>query len=180
MASWCLRLFRSEITGAPEHVGHSVAGVLFVGPGLSALAHLRAGPDGWPWTVLVLLATWLNDTAAYAGGRLLGRHRLAPAVSPGKTWEGFAFGALGSLAGIFVSRVLLLPRLTLIDCLALGTATAIAGPVGDLCKSVLKRASGVKDSGRLIPGHGGILDRIDAVLFNAPIVLAISAWLSGS
>ena len=108
-----------------------------------------------------------GDTFAYLGGRLLGRHKMAPATSPGKTWEGFVFG---SAATIFVAFVALYKQhfLTIGQSIVLGVVLAIAAPLGDLFESLLKRDMDVKDTGTLLGGHGGMLDRIDALLFAAP------------
>ena len=110
---------------------------------------------------------WAGDTLAYFGGRLLGRHKMAPATSPGKTWEGFLFG---TAATVFVSFVALYKQhfLSISQSIALGAILALAGPLGDLFESLLKRDAGVKDSGHLLGGHGGMLDRLDAFLFAAP------------
>ena len=115
----------------------------------------------------MLLAVWAGDTFAYFGGRLIGRHKMAPTTSPGKTWEGFVFG---TLATVFVAFVALYKQdfLTVGESIALGAIIAVAAPVGDLFESLLKRDAGVKDSGRLLGGHGGMLDRLDAFLFAAP------------
>ncbi|HEY6106973.1 MAG TPA: phosphatidate cytidylyltransferase, partial [Anaeromyxobacteraceae bacterium] len=120
---------------------------------------------------------WANDTFAYFAGSLFGRHRLLERVSPQKTWEGFAGGALGSVAGALAVRALLLGPVPLWAALAVAAGGAVLGPLGDLAESMLKRAAGVKDSGRLIPGHGGLLDRIDALLFVAPWVYAFAILL---
>jgi phosphatidate cytidylyltransferase len=100
-------------------------------------------------------------------------------VSPNKTWEGFAGGFLGSVGGLFIAR-LVFPVLRPLDCVVLGLAGGVVGPLGDLCESMLKRAYGAKDSGVLIPGHGGILDRVDALLFNAPLVYVYLMAARGS
>ena len=115
----------------------------------------------------VLLAVWAGDTFAYFGGRLFGRHKLAPQTSPGKTWEGLVFGTIFT---IFVAFVALYKQnfLTISQSIVLGAVVAVAAPLGDLFESQLKRDMKVKDTGRLLGGHGGILDRIDALLFAAP------------
>jgi len=95
---------------------------------------------------------------------------MAPAISPNKTWEGFAGGLVGSVGGMFIARAVAFPGLTPLDCSVLGLAGGLLGPLGDLSESQLKRAYQVKDSGKIIPGHGGLLDRVDALLFNAPAV----------
>jgi phosphatidate cytidylyltransferase len=120
-------------------------------------------------TFAVLLTVWAADTFAYFGGRLIGRHKLAPALSPGKTWEGFV---IGSLAGVFVSFVALYDTrhtyLGIWQAVVLGIVVVLASVAGDLFESMLKRDMQVKDTGRLLGGHGGILDRVDALLFAGP------------
>ncbi len=167
--AWIDHLLRGPLPEAPTQSAHAVTGCLYGGLGIALLAALRAGPDGLAWAIAALVITWGNDTCAYFVGRAFGRHKLYPAVSPNKTWEGFAGGFLGSIGGLFVIRFFF-PVLRPLDCLVLGVAGGLFGPLGDLCESMLKRAYGAKDSGFLIPGHGGILDRVDALLFNAPVV----------
>ena len=179
-------LFAPDREHAPARTAHIVTGCLYAGLGLGPIAALRVmgpEPEGLQWVISALVITWANDTCAYFAGRLLGRHKLHPAVSPNKTWEGVAGGAVGSVAGMFIARWVAFPALTSTDCWALGLLGAVLGPLGDLCESLLKRAHGVKDSGTLIPGHGGLLDRVDALLFNAPAVylyvMAIRGLLGG-
>ena len=172
-------LFSEAREQAPTRTAHAVTGCLYGGLGLAPIAALRVGPSGLQWVISALVITWANDTCAYFAGRLLGRHKLHPAVSPNKTWEGFAGGTVGSVAGMFVARAVAFPALTTTDCVALGLLGAVLGPLGDLSESVLKRAYGVKDSGTLIPGHGGLLDRVDALLFNAPAVYLYAVALRG-
>jgi phosphatidate cytidylyltransferase len=133
---------------------------------------------GWEWVILLFIVSWANDTLAYFAGRAFGRRKLLERISPKKTWEGFVGGAAGSVAGAMGVKLLLLPSLGLGACLVIGLGGAVLGPLGDLSESMLKRAAGVKDSSRLLPGHGGLLDRIDAVLFVAPWVSACALWLS--
>jgi len=177
-------LFAPDRDRAPTRTAHVVTGCLYGGLGLGPIAALRVGPEGLQWVISALVITWANDTCAYFAGRLFGRHKLHPAVSPNKTWEGFAGGAVGSVAGMFIARWVAFPALTTVDCIVLGLLGAVLGPLGDLCESLLKRAHGVKDSGTLIPGHGGLLDRVDALLFNAPAVylyvVAVRGLLGGS
>jgi len=148
-------------------VGGTVLGVTWIGLGLVALLALRALPEhGRTAAFAVLIAVWAGDTFAYLVGRLVGRHKLAPKISPGKTWEGFVGG---TVATVFVTFVALYKDrdefLSIGQMLLLGAALAAAAPLGDLFESLLKRDMGVKDSGRLLAGHGGVLDRIDAQLF---------------
>jgi phosphatidate cytidylyltransferase len=146
-------------------VAATALGTAWVGLGLAHLLLLRGIPDnGRLATFTVLLAVWAGDTAAFFAGRLVGRHRLAPTLSPGKTWEGFA---VGTVATVFVTFVALYKQdyISIADSIVLGVVIAIAGPLGDLFESALKRDMHVKDSGRLLGGHGGVLDRLDALLF---------------
>lgn len=117
---------------------------------------------------LAFIGTWSSDTMAYFVGSMFGRHKLCPAVSPGKTYEGAAGGLVGSVIGITAMGTLC--GLSLTHTLILGLLVGIAAPVGDLAESALKRFTGVKDSGNVLPGHGGVLDRFDAIMFAAPVV----------
>jgi len=150
-------------------VGISAAGLLCVALPFSYVVLLDAGDYGGRWGLLfVLVLIWVGDTAAYFVGRAFGRHLMAPQVSPKKTWEGAAANLLGSLVVAFVfSRLDGEPLPILAGAAALGN---IAGQVGDLLESAYKRSAGAKDSGLLLPGHGGILDRIDALILAAPVV----------
>ena len=126
---------------------------------------LRAIPDDGRLVVFtVLIAVFADDTAAYLIGRLLGRHKLAPSLSPGKTWEGFAAGTLAAIAVAFFA-LYEQDFLSIPESIALGAAVALAGAAGDLFESAIKRDLQVKDSGQLLGGHGGMLDRIDSLLF---------------
>ncbi|SFR01668.1 phosphatidate cytidylyltransferase [Desulfoscipio geothermicus DSM 3669] len=125
--------------------------------------------NGWIWLIVMLVCTWANDTAAYLVGRQWGRRRLAPAVSPGKTVEGAVGGVSGSIMAAFLVT-LFYPALPVGDLLVLGALAGLAAQVGDLVESAIKRQACIKDAGRLIPGHGGILDRFDSMLFTAPLV----------
>ncbi len=171
MATWSFLVAYGPRREAPAHAGHVLAGVAFVASGLTALAVLRARPDGLAWSVIVLAAAWANDTGAFLGGKLLGSHLLLPSVSPGKTREGLAVGAIVGTGGALVTH-LCFSAISRDDAIVIAIITAVLGPIGDLSKSMLKRAAGVKESGSLFLAHGGMLDRIDAVLFDAVGVLA--------
>jgi phosphatidate cytidylyltransferase len=152
---------------ATVSVGATMVGVAWIGLGLVHILLLRDLPEhGRLAAFTVLLAVFAGDTLAFFVGRLLGRHKLAPRISPGKTWEGFV---AGTLATVFVTFIALYEDrhefLSIGQAVLLGLAIAAAAPLGDLFESALKRDMGVKDSGRLLPGHGGILDRMDAILF---------------
>ena len=166
--AFVLKAISEARAAATAAISATVMGTLWIGGGLAFLILLRDIPEhGRLALVTVLLAIWAGDTFAYFGGRLLGRHKMAPATSPGKTWEGFVFG---TAATIFVAFVALYKQdfLTIGESIVLGVVLALAGPLGDLFESLLKRDAGVKDSGNLLGGHGGMLDRLDAFLFAAP------------
>ena len=131
---------------------------------------LRNHPAGLQWVLAALLTTWLTDTAAYLIGLRFGHHRLAPRLSPKKSWEGAIGGWLVGVIGGASFLPWLLPGLTVIQGAALAAAVCTVAPLGDLAESMLKRQCGVKDSGHLIPGHGGALDRVDSLLFVFPTV----------
>ncbi len=174
-----LNLFRpGPIERAPERAGRSALAWMYCGFLVATVAGLR-DRYGFAWVMLAFVATWLNDTLAYFAGRFFGKTPFYPRVSPKKTWEGFAGGMLGSILGALATKAVFLwvPQpdgerflLTWSGCIGVGLGAGVLGPVGDLTESMLKRAAGVKDSGKLIPGHGGLLDRIDALLFVAPWV----------
>jgi len=168
-------LQRGDLVQAPRSAALAALAWGYAGLLPAAVVALREGA-GWQWVVLLFVVTWANDTLAYFTGRFLGKHPLAPRISPKKTWEGFWGGAAGSVLGALVVKALFLPRLSIPAAVLVGAGAAFLGPLGDLCESMLKRAAGVKDSGKLLPGHGGLLDRIDAVLFVAPWVVACALW----
>jgi phosphatidate cytidylyltransferase len=163
------RLFaRRSVTHGLMDPAIIVFGPLYIGLCLGHLLLVRAMPDGEFLIFGLFLVTWAADTGAYYAGTSLGRHKLAPAISPNKTVEGFAGGLAAAILSAFLAQAWFLPSLTGADCVALGFLLTIAGLLGDLAESAMKRGAGVKDSGSLIPGHGGILDRLDSLLFTAP------------
>jgi phosphatidate cytidylyltransferase len=144
-------------------------GVAWVGGGLSLLMLVREIPgDGRLLVFTILLAVFADDTAAFFVGRAIGRHRLAPAISPGKTWEGFVAGTLAAV-GVAFFALYEQDVVTTGESLVLGLAIALAATLGDLFESAVKRDLGVKDSGQLLGGHGGMLDRLDAPLWAGPV-----------
>jgi phosphatidate cytidylyltransferase len=148
-------------------IAATLLGVAWIGLGLAHMILIREIPEhGALAAMTILFAVFAADTAAFAAGRLFGRHKLAPRTSPGKTWEGLA---VGTIAAVLVPFFALYEEgfLDVRESIALGAAVAVAAPIGDLFESALKRDAGVKDTGRLLLGHGGMLDRIDALLFAA-------------
>ncbi len=173
---WLLR--RPQKEKAFTSWAWTIAGILYVGWLLSYLVALRGLDDGRNWVFFALFITFASDTAAFFTGRALGKHRLAPHISPGKTWEGTIGGILGA---IIVSLFFILPTpLTLPlhwgQAILLGLLVSVFGQLGDLVESLFKRNMGVKDSGSLIPGHGGFLDRIDSIVFAGIVVYYYVIW----
>ena len=146
----------------------TILGIFYVGMLMGYLLLIRRLEGGADLLMMLFVIIWANDIFAYLFGRTFGKHKLAPVVSPKKTVEGaiagFVFGVLGSVlyCHFFVGQ------LTLIQGAAAGAVVGVLGQIGDLCESILKRAANVKDSGTILPGHGGMLDRIDSLLFGAP------------
>lgn len=161
---------RDRPRGSLSSVAVSCFVVLFLGIAGSCIGWLRLlpGDAAGPRLVLLFLATvWISDTAAYYVGSRLGRHRMAPRISPGKTWEGLAAGTLATFAAAAAGRAVLSLPIAWPHVAAFATIIALATPVGDLVESQFKRDAGIKDSSRLLPGHGGFLDRTDSLLYAA-------------
>jgi len=160
---------RAPRKDAIARLGVDGAALLFVALPLSFLVPLHAAQPLGPRLVLFLLVLlWVGDSLAYFTGRAIGRHKMAPELSPGKTWEGAAANLLGSLlVALAAARWIALPALHLG---AMAVLANLAGQLGDLTESAYKRAAGAKDSGTLLPGHGGMLDRVDSLIFAAPVV----------
>jgi phosphatidate cytidylyltransferase len=165
-----------ELGPTSRSAGFTVAGAVYVGGlfGCMALIFASSDPGGRYWLLLLACGTFVGDTLAYAVGRLLGKRKLAPRISPGKTWAGAVGGAIGTMGCVALAKATLLPQLEWLDVVAFGIPLAAACQLGDLVESFFKRGFGVKDSGRLIPGHGGILDRCDGLMLGAPVVYLMS------
>ncbi|MDY6973657.1 MAG: phosphatidate cytidylyltransferase, partial [Thermodesulfobacteriota bacterium] len=153
-------------------VGKAVFGPVYVGLPLTFLLYIdRFYPDeGNIWIFFLLVVVFANDTGAFYFGRLLGKHKLHEVISPGKTWEGAIGGLLSSMAAAVLFLHIIDVHHINLSILILVLALSVSGQVGDLAESMLKRSYNVKDSGRILPGHGGILDRIDGLLFSIPIM----------
>ena len=149
---------------------HSLFGIVFIGWSLSHLVLLRNLSEGQWYIFFLCFLIWVGDSVAMYVGQAMGRHKLAPTISPGKTWEGAIGGAAGCILTAVLSARLLVPHLRLWHSVVLGLLISMAAQISDLGESLIKRYAGVKDSGELIPGHGGILDRIDSVLLAAPML----------
>ena len=192
-----LAMRRTDLTTGYPAAAASTFAVAYIAIPMAMLVEIREQPAGAIWTIYTLLAVWAGDIFAYFVGQLLGRHRMSPEISPKKTWE----GAVASiLAGVVVGALWFqhapgisstLLRIGLIDrrdgmfgleqpqlwpIILLSAVVNVAAQLGDLVESLIKRGAGVKDSGTILPGHGGMLDRIDAMLFAVPVVWAYGAW----
>lgn len=150
-------------------VAATVLGAAWIGLGLGFLVLVRdLDPDGRLILITVLLTVFVADTFAYVGGRLAGRHKMAPGISPGKTWEGFVFGVVGGVLTTWLALNDESAGIVGWEAFALGGVIVLAAVAGDLFESMVKRDLGVKDSGRVLLGHGGVLDRVDSIVFAAP------------
>ena len=158
----------------------TMAGILYTGWLLGYLVALRGDTGGRNWVLLALFTTFASDTSAFFIGRTWGRRKLEPSISPAKTWEGAIAGIIGA---IIISCIFTLPTpfqvdMALWQALILGLLVSIFGQLGDLVESLFKRNMGVKDSGKLIPGHGGLLDRMDSVVFAGVLVYYYMLWVA--
>ena len=156
----------------------TVIGVAYVGLPMASIVLMREGDSGLEWLAIALLATFATDSGAFAVGKLIGKHKMAPNISAGKTWEGAAGGfaaAVGATGGLVI--ILDPGSVSLSAGVVLGAGVGVVAQVGDLIESKLKRVANVKDSGRLIPGHGGLFDRVDSLVLVFPLVyLASRIW----
>ncbi len=192
-----MRMKRSNLAAGYPAAAASVFAFVYIAIPMALLVAIRQQPAGAIWTIYTLLAVWAGDIFAYFVGSSLGRHRMSPEISSKKTWEGAAASVLASVIvgtrwiqhAPGISSALL--RVGLIDrrdgmfgleqpqlwpIILLSAVVNIAAQLGDLVESLIKRGAGVKDSGTILPGHGGMLDRIDAMLFAVPVVWAYGAW----
>jgi phosphatidate cytidylyltransferase len=192
-----MRMKLSNLTTSYPAAAASAFAFVYIAIPMALLVAIRQQPAGAIWTIYTLLAVWAGDIFAYFVGKSLGRHRMSPEISPKKTWEGAVASILASvIVGTLwiqhapgISSALL--RVGLIDrrdgmfgleqpplwpIILLSAVVNIAAQLGDLVESLIKRGAGVKDSGTILPGHGGMLDRIDAMLFAVPVVWAYGAW----
>ncbi|HEV7734807.1 MAG TPA: phosphatidate cytidylyltransferase [Candidatus Binatia bacterium] len=172
LGGMCFPLARhGDLTLAVNRLGLLVLGVLYVGflmPHVILLRHQE--PEGWRWVLFTVFVAMGSDSGGYFAGRFLGKHKLAPAISPSKTIEGAVGAVAGAMLIAWLASLWFFDRRPAGEALVLAVAISVLAQFGDLCESALKRAFGAKDSGWIIPGHGGILDRLDSLLF--PFVFA--------
>jgi phosphatidate cytidylyltransferase len=167
----------SKSADAPEVVLKQVFGVIYIPLFLSFVVLLRNGPLGIQWVAFLLWVVAWGDIGAYYAGSYLGRHKLCPAVSPKKTIEGAIGGIAANLAFAWIFKLLFFTDMAGLTCVVFAVCVGAVGQAGDLFESLFKRAAGVKDSGGLLPGHGGFLDRLDALIFSAPIAYMLKAYV---
>lgn len=167
---------RRVVTALPE-TAWLFFGPLYLGGMLGHLVWLRAPEQGADAVIFVLAVTWMVDSAAYFGGRRWGRHPLAPVISPKKTVEGAVAGLAGGVVTALVAHWWWFPLLTVAESVGVGLLLGCVGQLGDLAESMLKRRAGTKDSGGWIPGHGGLLDKVDSLVFTAPTFYYYLVWV---
>jgi phosphatidate cytidylyltransferase len=178
MAVLSVPVWRGEGLAA-ERVALTMLAIVYVGWLLGHGLSFETLPDGSAVVLFLVGTTWAGESAAYAVGSLLGRHQLAPSISPRKTVEGAAGQFLVSIAAAAGFGAWLLPHWSLSTATLAGAMLGIVGQIGDLVESVIKRSLGAKDTGGLIPGHGGVLDRLDGLMFNAPALFYYASWVGG-
>ncbi len=169
-------LRREPGRSAWEPVAVTLLGICYVNWLLGYTFWLRDLDAGVEWILLLVSVTWLGETAAYLVGSTLGRHKLAPVISPRKTIEGAVAQLVASVLAALGARAVFFPALSLVNAIVVGVLLGVSGQIGDLIESAIKRSAGTKDTGRLIPGHGGMLDRIDSLLVNTPVLFYYAAY----
>ena len=175
-----LFLFRiTDIAHAAREVSYATMAFLYIPFLLLHLVMLRQTAYGVQWLFVIMLIVMTNDSAAYYTGCNFGKRRLYPLVSPKKSLEGSLGGVVGSVAGALLARFTFFPQLTIADALLTAIFIGILGQAGDLFESMLKRSFGVKDSGAIFPGHGGVLDRLDSIIFAAPAAYYYAVYVFG-
>jgi phosphatidate cytidylyltransferase len=170
-----IELFRNK-ESAIKNLGSTLLGILYFGLFASALLSIREiyqveYTRGGLLIISIFVSIWICDSAAFFGGKAIGKHKLFPRVSPNKSWEGAIFGLSFAILAMVISKVIILDFLSWKDVITIGLIVGIIGQIGDLIESLFKRDAGIKDSSGLIPGHGGIFDRFDSLLYTAPAVL---------
>ncbi len=159
-----------DLSTAVSKMGSALFGILYIAFLLSHISLIRNMASGNRWALFLIVTVWAGDIAAFVTGSLIGRHKLYPKISPKKTVEGLLGAVLGSALMGLLFKALFLPQLTPAVCAILGLGMGFLGQLGDFSESMLKRSARVKDSGSMIPGHGGMLDRLDSFLFAAPFL----------
>ncbi len=186
LAAMCLPLGSDDLEKSVARSASLVLGIIYIfgswksGILLHDLAPEKAGfgaSAGHHWMMFGLMVNWIGDTGAYYVGRNFGKRKLAPQVSPGKTWEGAAASLVTSVVFGLIYLKLAIPGVSVVLVVLMAVAANVAGQVGDLAESAIKRGVGVKDSGTLLPGHGGFLDRVDSTMFALPVLYSLMTFL---
>jgi phosphatidate cytidylyltransferase len=159
-----------DLSSTISKMGIALFGILFIGFLLAYVSLIRNMPNGRSWVLFLIITVWAGDIFALLSGSFLGRHKLYPKISPNKTFEGLAGGMVGSIVVALAFSWLFIPNLKIGSCTLVAIGLTILGQLGDFTESMVKRSAQVKDSGALIPGHGGMLDRLDSFLFSAPFL----------
>jgi phosphatidate cytidylyltransferase len=159
-----------NLSSAIPHIGITLLGIFYIGYLLSHVFLIRKMVDGTNWVLFLIATVWAGDISAFLSGSFWGRHKLYPKISPKKTYEGLGGALIGSIIVALIFAHLFIPHLGKGLCILLAISLGILGQGGDFIESMLKRSAQVKDSGSLIPGHGGMLDRLDSFLFSAPFL----------
>jgi phosphatidate cytidylyltransferase len=178
LLSFARAMRREDLAGSLVDWSVTMGGIIYVAFICSFFVLLRQQPDGAKWVLLAAFATFATDIGAYAVGSTLGRHRMSPRISPKKSWEGLAGGVVSAVLVAGIASILLEMPYSVLFGFLLGFPIALLGTFGDLSESLLKRGSGAKDAGSLLPGHGGVLDRIDSLGFVAIFVYIVSIWVN--
>lgn len=165
--SFIIQLFKKNYSKVLTEISITIFGSIYLGYLFSFILKIKDLPNGNYFLISLLIITWANDTGAYLIGTKLGKNKIFPKISPKKTIEGSIGGIIFGIASTFAFKSWL--NLTFYELLSLGLIISIIAQLGDLFESVLKRGSGIKDSGTLVPGHGGILDCLDSLMFTAPV-----------
>ncbi len=163
-------LFSQKLSLLPSRIAITFLGIIYVPFLLSHIILINKLPEGIFWLLLLIATVWIGDTFALAFGSWIGRHKLSPRISPHKTIEGFLACFVGAIITVFICRALFRLEVGIADALMVAIGIAFFGQLGDLSESMIKRGAKVKDSGTMIPGHGGMLDRLDSFLFAAPFL----------
>lgn len=156
-----------------------LAAIFYCGLLFSTLVILKKHDEDGGWVLLAMAISWFGDTGAYFTGKAIGGPKIYPAISPNKTWSGSVGGLVAAVLAALLAKLVWLDELTWLDVFLVGIPAGAIGQVGDFAESLFKRSFGVKDSGNLLPGHGGMLDRVDALLFTAPYVYVCTEYLVG-
>jgi phosphatidate cytidylyltransferase len=175
LAAMCLTLFADDPGKGLARTSALVLGIIYIfGSWKTGILLHDMNPN---WLMFGLMVNWVGDTGAFYVGRKFGRHKLAPSISPGKSWEGAAASAVTGVVFGMIYLPLAIKSTSLLTAGLLALAANAAGQVGDLAESAIKRGAGVKDSGSLLPGHGGLLDRVDSTMFALPVLYSLLTFL---